>query len=78
MKHSPNIFQGNSNSRATTFCDFSPQSNKEGFNISPSDISSLRFLENGFQSIVVFAIHSIIISESDTAIKGCSTQFSKP
>src|SRR5215208_4078114 len=75
MKHSPNIFQGNSNSGPTPFRNFSTQYNKEGFDISPSNIGSLRLLENGFQSFAVFAIHSIIISENDTAIKGCLTQF---
>jgi hypothetical protein len=69
MKHSPHIFQGNSNSGTATLGNFSTQSDKKGFDISPGDIGSLRPLKNGFQGFTVFAIHNAIISESDTAIK---------
>ena len=69
VKHSPNIFQRNPHSRAIAFRDFSAQSDKHSFNISPGDIGSLRLLENGFQGFAVFAIHDAIISESDTVIK---------
>ena len=69
MKHSSNIFQSHANSGTIAFCDFSAQSNQEGFDISPGDIGSLGLFKNGFKSFAVFAIHTIIISETDTVIK---------
>jgi hypothetical protein len=69
MEHGPNTNQRDANPAPGALADLCPNTPQQSFDLAPSKIGGCRLCEDPGQSSSVSAVHPIMISEMDIAVR---------
>ena len=69
MKHCPDTVECHSQPRSPAFRKFSPQCNQQALDILPGQIRARRLSIDGFEDMLMPALHKVMISPNDIKVK---------
>jgi hypothetical protein len=72
MEHGPNTNQRDANPAPGALADLCPNTPQQSFDLAPSKIGGRRLCEDPGQNSSVSAVHPIMISEMDIAVRGAN------